>query len=165
MDHDDSIPPFIKTVLDLFASDLAEVKFPDVDQKSLAEAALEAQAQAEEAAGAEEALRSAMAALAAKQEELQQKAQRALAYAAVYAQGNPELHAKVEAAARAAGFSKPRPAQKERATPPASADPQAAPRRRGRPPKAKPEPIEAEGEAGHAANGAIPLSAATDSLG
>jgi hypothetical protein len=160
MDHDDSIPPSIKTVLDLFAGDLAEVKFPDVDRKSLAEAALEVQTQTEEAACAEEALRSALAALAAKKEELQQKAQRALAYAVVYAQGNPDLTAKVEAAARAAGLTRPRPAQKERASAPAGQDSQGAPKRRGRPPKAKPEAIPAEGEAGHASNGALAHGAA-----
>src|SRR5262245_53694270 len=119
MDHDDSTPPFTKTVLDLFASDLAEVRFPDVDRNSLTQAALDVQTQAAAAASAEEALRSALAALAAKQEALEQKAQRALSYAAVYAQGNPELTAKVDAARRAAGFTKPRPAQKERALSPA----------------------------------------------
>jgi ElaB/YqjD/DUF883 family membrane-anchored ribosome-binding protein len=91
-----SIPQSVRAVLDLFATELAELRFGDLDAALLARLA-------EEVGGAEAAVAEAEAALSAARtrlhdghEALLLQAQRALAYAKVYAEENPELAQSVE---------------------------------------------------------------------
>lgn len=81
----------VQAVIELFASELAELKFPDVDQVVLGEAAARVLTQAETVAAAEAALTAAREALSDAQELLLGKCQRALAYARVYAEEDREL--------------------------------------------------------------------------
>lgn len=130
-----AIAPPLQSLIDLFASELAQVKFPDVDLAVLNEAAAKVREKAEAVARAEAALDVARAALADSQEALLAKGHRALAYARVYAEEDEALSAKLEAV----GLPRP-PRRLVRAELHAEVTPlvESAPRRRGRPPKAKP---------------------------
>jgi ElaB/YqjD/DUF883 family membrane-anchored ribosome-binding protein len=125
--ENDPISPSLHALLELFTRELEQVKFPDVDGEVLREAAARVRERAEEVARAQEALEAARQALRESQEALQQKGQRALAYARVFAEDDAELSARLE------GLQLPRPV---RAESPASEE--SAPKRRGRPPKARP---------------------------
>jgi hypothetical protein len=103
-------------LMDFFRAELASVQFPGVDAKVLDAASARVAAAQESVRRAEAELDSARSTLQAAQDEAAQKAQRALAYARVYAQDDTALLARLD----------------ELASPPA---PPAAPRRRGRPPK------------------------------
>jgi hypothetical protein len=92
-----AIPTPIQTVLELFANDLAEVRFADVDAKTLEQIATNVKAAAEVVASAEVALDAARAALQERQEILLQHSQRALAYARVYAENDEAMSARLEA--------------------------------------------------------------------
>jgi hypothetical protein len=89
--------PAVQALLDLFATSLADVRFADVDGPSLARCAAEVEAAAQAELVARLALDAANAALQEKQEALMQRAQRALAYARVYAESDPALAASLEA--------------------------------------------------------------------
>ncbi len=90
------IPPAVQQVLDVYETHLPLVKFGDLEATVLSKAAEEVVTAASALERAEAALETARAALQEKQESLFQKAQRALAYARVYAEGDPELAARVE---------------------------------------------------------------------
>ena len=92
-----AIPPSIQALLDLFATALADVRFADVDGQSLARSAADVEAAAQAEGVARAALDAAHLALQEKQEALLQQAQRALAYARVYAENDPTLSASLEA--------------------------------------------------------------------
>ena len=131
---DSPIPLPLQGLLDLFASDLKAVKFPDVDLAVLEEAAETVRERALVVARAEAALETARAVLGESQEALLAKGQRALAYARVYAEERGDLAARLDALAlprlpRKSG--KPEPQSEEMPLA------ESAPRRRGRPPKAK----------------------------
>jgi hypothetical protein len=135
--ENDPISPALRALLEVFSTDLSEVKFPDVDAEVLEEAAGRVKAQAEAVARAQAALEAARQALAESQESLQQKGQRALAYARVFSEDDGELSAKLEA------ISLPKPARKAvrpeggvAAEAPVQNE-ESAPRRRGRPPKSR----------------------------
>lgn len=140
--ENDSISPALRALLELFATDLSEVRFPDVDTAVLGEAATLVREQAEAVARAQAALDAARQALHESQEALLQKGQRALAYARVFAEDDAALSEKLEA------IHLPRPTRKGGkvdgaavATEPAATatgSEENAPRRRGRPPKARP---------------------------
>lgn len=124
----DSIPPVVKQILDLFAHDLAQATFGGLDRRVLEEARERVAAHAEAVERAEAALEAARATLAESQEVLQSRAQRALAYARVYAEDDAELSARLEA------ISLPRAAGPRRISLEASGPIESAPaRRRGRP--------------------------------
>ena len=127
-----TIPTPVRTVLDLFATDLADVRFGDVDAKTLAALASDVESAADAVASAQALLDDARGKLQERQEALLVQAQRALAYARVYAEPDPALTARIETIAL------PRPARRVRADGEAlvlSPD-QAPPRRpRGRPRK------------------------------
>ena len=123
----DSIPPVVKQILDLFSRDLAEASFGGLDRRVLEEAASRVAAHAEAVDRAEAALEAARATLAESQEVLHGRAQRALAYARVFAEDDPELSARLEA------ITLPRPAAPRRVTLESSPAGELAPRRRGRP--------------------------------
>lgn len=124
----DTLSPQVRALLDLFDGPLREVRFPDADGQSLASAAADAEAARAAVDAAERALAEAKAALEGAQRTLDQKAQRSLAYARVYAVDKPELQAALDAV----------PGKASKRASAGVADPSAPPRRRGRPPKARP---------------------------
>ncbi|MCA9669120.1 MAG: hypothetical protein KC503_26170 [Myxococcales bacterium] len=90
------IPESVVAVVHLYHEHLGEVVFPDVDSAAL-DAAVDAVLRAEQAEqAAREALARARAELAERDEALYRMAQRALAYARVFADGQPELAARVD---------------------------------------------------------------------
>jgi ElaB/YqjD/DUF883 family membrane-anchored ribosome-binding protein len=126
----DPVSPAMQALLGLFATDLKTVPFPDMDLSVLKAAADQVHARAEAVERAQAALEAARAELHQSQEHLLQKGQRALAYARVYAEEHPALAEKLEA------ISLPRPLRR----PPGkeAEDAGSPPKRRGRPPKARP---------------------------
>lgn len=156
----DPITPAMRTLLEVFSTDLSEVKFPDVDTEVLEEGAGRVREQAEAVARAQAALETARQALADSQDALLQKGQRALAYARVFSEEDGDLSAKLE------GIHLP----KRGVRPEASVAPEAgaqseenSPRRRGRPPKSRPSaPLFSDGSAPEAAaEPAVPAAAVT----
>jgi hypothetical protein len=129
----DAIPSPIQSLLDLFATALVEVRFADVDAQTLARAAADVQAASAVVATAQSALDEARLALHERQEILLALAQRAIAYARVYAENDETLSGRLGAIAL------PRSARRVRPSGDAlvlSSDPPAAPSRpRGRPRK------------------------------
>jgi hypothetical protein len=134
-----TIPPPIQTVLDLFSSHLADVRFGDIDAPSLARLAADVHAASDVTTAAQIALDSARITLHERQEALLLQAQRALAYARVYAEADESLSARLEA------VTLPRAARRSRTDANASTTPNelvlttsdapAARRPRGRPRK------------------------------
>ena len=92
----DPIPSAVQEVVDLFVSEFASLKFGDLEPTSLVAATDEVRASAADVIRAEAALENTRAALAEKRDVLLQKAQRALAYARVYAENQPELASRLE---------------------------------------------------------------------
>ena len=140
---DNPIPSSIQTLLEIFESELASVKFPDVDKKVLDAAAEVVKARAEEVARAEATLDAARAALLESQDGLLQKGQRALAYARIFAEENPELSARLDT------VQLPRGKKANRTELPSAASSEdgellGPPKRRGRPAKQKGAPLFAE---------------------
>lgn len=134
-----AIAPPIQSLLELFSTSLAEVRFADVNARTLTGLASDARAAAEVVAAAEAALEAAREALQEKQDALLTHAQRALAYARVYAENDDALGLQLDA------ITLPRPARKGRGFDALvlSTAPEPAPvsRPRGRPKKvAQPEP-------------------------
>ena len=114
-----------QAVLELFDTELAQLKFPDVDQVVLGEAAARVLVQSEAVAAAEAALHAAREALADAQDALLGKCQRALAYARVYAEEDRALVRKLD------GISLAR--TRAKAAPPSASEPaEPRPGRRGR---------------------------------
>jgi hypothetical protein len=135
----DPIPASVQAVLELFASDLAEVRFPDVDAAVLSRLAADAKAAAEALAGAQAALEQARAVLQQRQDALLHGAARAVAYARVFAESNEALAARLDAIS----LARPRRPRGD-ASEPQVASAETAPRRRGRPPKARSETLALE---------------------
>jgi hypothetical protein len=127
-----AISASIQTVLDLFTTSLADVRFADVDGPTLARLAADVEAAAEAVAAAQAALDAARDGLQERQDALLQHAQRALGYARVYAEGDAALSQQI------ATVSLPRPTRRVRTEDALvlSADVQPASRPRGRPRKA-----------------------------
>jgi hypothetical protein len=130
----------IQLLLDLFATALSDVRFADLSAEMLAQLASEVDAAAVAVAAAQAALDAASLALKDKQEALLQQAQRALAYARVYAENDDVLSQQLD------GVALPRAARRLRgggealilsAEPP----PAATPRPRGRPKRLRDEPM------------------------
>jgi hypothetical protein len=125
----DPIAAPIQAILDLFAKDLADVRFANVDAKTLERIASEVKSAAGVVASAEVALETARATLLEKQDALLQHAQHALAYARVYAENDEAMTARLET------ITLPRATRRARAGAEVlllSAAPQPSPRARGR---------------------------------
>jgi hypothetical protein len=143
----DPISPALQDLLKLFSQELATVKFPELDRGVLEEAAERVKEKAEAVARAQAALEAARQALYESQEALLQKGQRALAYARIFGEDDAELSVKLE------GINLPRPVRKALRAEgvaaleaPSAQGEESAPRRRGRPPKARTSaPLFAEG--------------------
>jgi hypothetical protein len=128
----EAIPPPVQSLIDLFATTLAEVRFGDVDAQMLARAAADVQTASAVVASAQATLDEARRSLHELEETLLQHAQRAAAYARVYAENDATLSERVSAIAL------PRPARRTRQNGEAlvlSTEAPAAPRPRGRPRK------------------------------
>jgi hypothetical protein len=95
----DPIPVPIRTLLELLGGELASVRFPDVDGEKLAAGVREAEQAAQAVAAAEAALTVARARLDEQQNALLARAQRALGYLRVFAEGDATLESRVEAIA------------------------------------------------------------------
>jgi len=128
-----AIPAPIQTLLDLFTTCLADVRFADVDGQTLARCAAEVDVADDAVAAAQSALDSARETLQEKQDALLHQAQRALAYARVYAESDEALGGRLEA------ITLPRVTRRSRTEDALvlSATPQPTPRPRGRPRKAR----------------------------
>lgn len=94
---DNLIPAPAQLVLDFFDNELADVKFADIDRSVLQTALEQVQVLAEEQARAEAALRAAQDNLQNGLDGLLGKCQRALSYARIYAESDPELSRRLEA--------------------------------------------------------------------
>lgn len=126
MDHttvEDPVTGELRAVIELFATELVKVPFPDVDAASLKRHAEDVRAEAVLVAKATQALEAARSAQAVKLADLARVAARAIAYAKIYAESHLERTALV--AALAALETRPAPA--------AGVSP--LPKRRGRPPR------------------------------
>ena len=97
MSSHDCIPGFAREVLALFAGPFAEVRFPDLDSALLERHAGLVEAAHGEVVRIEEELAEARARVNDQAQALTLVAQRALAYARIYAEGKPELEARVAA--------------------------------------------------------------------
>lgn len=98
----------VQTVLDLFATSLSDVRFGDVDAEKLAALAVDVQSAAEAVTAAQTLVDDARTKLQEQQDALLLHAQRALAYARVYAESDALLSARIEAIAL------PRPLRRSR---------------------------------------------------
>jgi hypothetical protein len=102
------ISPPIQALLELFDTALSDVRFADLDAAALSALAGQVNAAAEGVAAKQAALEEANALLLERQNTLLQQAQRALAYARVYAENDFELRAKLEAIALPRAPRRPR---------------------------------------------------------
>ncbi|MBL8620923.1 MAG: hypothetical protein JNK64_06450 [Myxococcales bacterium] len=145
----DALDPSLRELVELFAGPLATVSFPGVDGRRLGTLAAQVEADTAELARLDAAAAALRQRLSDARDDLLQRAQRALAYARVYADGEgpPELAAQLDAVVLPRTRSqRPAPAV---ATTAATAEP-AAPRKRGRPRK-EPQPTTLFAAAGPAA--------------
>jgi len=122
----DTTPLLVRQVIDLYAVELVEVRFPDLDLSSLLYAQSELHAAQLEIERVEAELSQARALWESRSQALTAKAERALAYARIYAQGDAEL------APRIADIGKKKSAHIATDT---DAMPGEAPKKRGRKPK------------------------------
>ncbi|WP_394826238.1 hypothetical protein [Pendulispora albinea] len=131
------IPPPVQTLIEIFRTELADLRFADMDAKGLSDVATDVQSATDALTTAQAAVDAARAQLQERQEALLHYAQRALAYARIYAETNDDLRTRLE------GIALPRPARRPNpkadetpaSSPEASAD--APVRRRGRPRKSE----------------------------
>src|SRR5690606_38097797 len=91
----DPVPPAIRDILALFAGELRDQRFGDLDHEALELLADETRARAKEVEQARAALESTLASLDEAREALTARARQGLAYASVYAASDPELSAKI----------------------------------------------------------------------
>ncbi len=91
------LPAPLQALLDLFATDLAEVHFADIDASTLARLTREVQTANDTMLAAQAVLDGARTALQERRDTLVQHAHRALAYAKVYAESDEALSARLEA--------------------------------------------------------------------
>lgn len=117
----DPVPADIRAIIDLFVTHLAKIAFPDVDAASLRKQADELRAEAKTVARAREVLAAAIAATEARLAVLTESATRAIAYARIYGEAQPDRQPIIAALA-----TLERPAARVSST---------TTKRRGRPPK------------------------------
>jgi hypothetical protein len=123
---DDPVPREVSGVIELFATQLAKVAFPEIDAATLRRAADELRTEARAVARAREALDAALASFAARRVALGEIAARAIAYARIYSQAHPDRTALATAIA---ALSETKPVAV------AAAAGAATGKRRGRPPR------------------------------
>ena len=90
------IPMAVQQVLDLFATELADVRFPRLDHEILEALAGEVRAANERLEEARRVVEEARAALTQRQDGLLERARQGVAYARVFAEGDQALGARIE---------------------------------------------------------------------
>jgi hypothetical protein len=120
---DDPVPAAIHAVIDLFATQLAKIAFPEIDAATLRRQADELRAEAAAVTRARAALDAALASCGARATALADTARRAVAYAQIYSAAHPERR---DLATAIAALSEPAPV---------TADVAVQGKRRGRPPR------------------------------
>jgi chromosome condensin MukBEF ATPase and DNA-binding subunit MukB len=136
----DVTPALARQVIDLYAEELSEVRFPDLDLSALLYAQAELNAAQVEVERAEAELADKRAQLEERSQALLAKSERALAYARVFAQGDQQL------APRIADIGRRKSGSAALHVLDNTAD-AAAPKRRGRKPKTEaPEELFGESE-------------------
>lgn len=91
----DPVPPLARAVIELFEEALPDVRFPDMDRHMLETAADDLRAAQVEIEQLEVELAAAKATLSGQAEQLASRAQRALAYARIFAETDASLSARV----------------------------------------------------------------------
>ena len=127
----DATPTLARQVIDLYSVELADVRFPDLDLSALLYAQTELHAAQLEVERVVAELADKRADLESRSQALLTKAERALAYAKIYAQGDEEL------APRLADMGRKRSTQGTNTQSPSSPGLISAPKRRNR--KLKPD--------------------------
>jgi hypothetical protein len=117
----DPVPVDVRAIIDLFVTHLAKVAFPDVDAASLRKQADELRTEAKTVARTRDVLAAAIAATEARLATLTESAARAIAYARIYGEAQPDRRPILDALATL--------------EPPAAQAPSTSTKRRGRPPK------------------------------
>ncbi len=107
----DPIPASVNQLAEIFAGPLAEVTFPDVSKDVLDEACQTVRDQHAEVARLTQELDEAHQAMEAKQEDLVKLANRALAYAKIYAESDESLKEQLSGISLGGGAKKPRAAK------------------------------------------------------
>lgn len=135
----DVTPTLARQVIDLYAEELAEVRFPDLDLSALLYAQAELHAAQLEVERVEAELADRRAELEVRSQALVAKAERALAYARIFAQGDEQL------APRLADIGRRKSSVTQPSHTTSATGTIAAPKRRGRKPKSdEPEELFAE---------------------
>jgi hypothetical protein len=132
---EDPVPSEVSGVIELFATQLSKVAFPEIDAATLRRAADELRAEARAVARAREALDTALAGFAARRVALGETCARAIAYARIYSQAHPDRTALATAIA---ALSETRPVAVAAAVGTATG----TGKRRGRPPRRSAELFE-----------------------
>ena len=153
---EDPVPTEVSGVIELFATQLAKVAFPEIDAATLRRQADELRAEAKAVARAREALDAALASFAARRGALCDTAARAIAYARIYSQAHPDRAALATAIA---ALSETKPVAVASAS--ASASATATGKRRGRPPRRSAELFDGPGAGDDGGDGATASGAAT----
>lgn len=122
--YEDPVPAEVLAVIELYATQLAKVSFPDIDAQTLRRQADELRAEAKLVAKAREALDAMTQVLAGKLSALNDTSTRAIAYARIYSDAHPDRPALAAALTSLSSLL---------AQPPAVLAPTG--KRRGRPPK------------------------------
>lgn len=91
----DTTPALAKQVIDLYSEELADVRFPDLELSDLLSLQTDLHRAQVEVERVEAALADARAEVEGRMQTLTSKAERALSYARVFAQGNPELSPRI----------------------------------------------------------------------
>ncbi len=122
LDQSCTMPEPVSRVLALFHEDLSGVAFPDVSAERLDQAVEVVRARAEEVEALRKRVAAAQQELDGSRADLEALAERGLAYARIYAQGNAELCAKLDEVKPPAPARRKRraPAAREREGTPAS---------------------------------------------
>ncbi len=115
---EDPVPADVRSVIELFASQLAKVSFPDVDAASLRREVDELRAEAKLVTRARDALEAAVASLEQRRITLKASAARAIAYAKIYSEAHPDRAPLAEALAGLANPTAPIAPAKRRGRPP-----------------------------------------------
>lgn len=135
---EDPVPAEVRAVIDLFASQLANVSFPDVDAGALRRQAEELRVQAKEVARVRESLDAALASFVTRLAALTETSARAVAYARIYSVAHPDQHALATAIA---ALSQPQETAAGSSTP--------GTKRRSRAPRRRDDPYDAPGGRQH----------------
>jgi hypothetical protein len=137
---DDPVPGGVHAVIELFASQLAKVAFPEIDAGSLRRQADELRTEAKAVARAREQLEAALASFTVRRRALTDTAARAVAYARIYSEAHPD---RPQLAAAIAALSEPMLAPGPGLGPGPGQSGSTGGKRRGRPPKRSAELFDA----------------------